>query len=73
MRLRGQVIDLIGRNLFKDPAQPGSVGYVAVMEVKPGAALVRVHIDGVKTLRREGGSAAENAMDIVIPCQEKLR
>jgi hypothetical protein len=65
VRLRPQVVNLIGLDLLEQTIEVGCVCQVAVMQVQRCPFLVRIRIDLIETIRIESGGPANDAMHLV--------
>uniref|UniRef100_A0A804PTD2 Uncharacterized protein n=1 Tax=Zea mays TaxID=4577 RepID=A0A804PTD2_MAIZE len=77
VRLRGEVVDLVGGDGVERAAEGRGVGQVGVVEPHRGTRgrrhRVRVVVDVVQPLRVEVGGAADEAVHLVSLGQEQLR
>ena len=72
MRLRCEVIDLVGRNFFEYAAKSRAICHVAVMQVKAGAVVVGIDVNAVETAGIEAGGATNDTVNLVVFREEEL-
>jgi hypothetical protein len=70
--LRGQFVDLVGRDLPEKVDQRHRVGEVDGVEDEALPRLVRVLVDAIKAPGGDGGRPAHDAVDLVALGQEQF-
>jgi hypothetical protein len=70
--LGGEVVDLVGLGFLHDADKVGGVGHVPVVQVKPGARLVRILVEVIDPRGVEGRRPALHAMHLVALLQKQL-
>ena len=72
MRLRTQVIDLIGLHLLQDACEVGRVSQVTVVQLELRVRRMRILIDMVNALRIEGRCPPLDAVHLVALAQQEF-
>lgn len=72
MRLRGEIVDLVGLHIIYDTRKIRSVTQIAVVKSELGIRFVRVLIDVIDPLSVNGGGAAFDAMNFIAFPQQKF-
>lgn len=66
MRLRSEIVDLIGEDRIKPAAERRGVGEICIVELHPRLVrVVRIDVDVVDSLRVEVGGATDQAVNLV--------
>jgi hypothetical protein len=73
VRLRGEVIDLVGAHLLDDRAHPGAVAQVAVVQLQRRRTWAEALAHMVDTSGGEARGAAHHAVHFVALLDEKFR
>ena len=73
MRLRTQVVDLVGLDLVDQPAQAGSIRQIAIVEAQRSSWFVRIRVDVIESVCIEGGCAADNPVNLIILREQEFR
>jgi hypothetical protein len=72
MRLRREVVNLVGLRFLQDANDVGRVGHIAIMQMEGNTLLVRIMNQVVEAPGIEGRRTALHAMDHVSLGQEKF-
>ncbi len=72
MRLRAEVVDLIGLDLVDELVNDARIGEIAVVEVEPAGWIVRVLVDLVNPAGVERTGSPDNPVDLVSLLQEEF-
>ena len=72
MRLRREIVDLVGSHLLDDPPEPGAVAEVAVVQLQHLGARAEALAQMIDSSGRETRGAAHHAVHLVALLQQKL-
>ena len=72
VRLRGEIVNLVGTHLLDDPPKAGAVAEVAVMQLQAFGAGTEALAQMIDSSGRETRSAAHHAMHFVALLQQEL-
>lgn len=74
MRLRREVVDLVGLYLVDPPTERRGIGEIGVVELHESfGGVVGVDVDVLKALGVEVGGPSDETVDFVVLGEEKLR
>ena len=72
MRLRAQVVNLIGLDLIDQAAEACGIGQIAIVKAQGRLRLVRIGIDVIEAVRVKCRSAADDSVNFVALGEQKL-
>jgi hypothetical protein len=73
VRLRRQVVHLVGSHLLDDAPDAGPIAEVSIMKLQPTSRRIETSSQVVDTPGGKAGAAPDDAMDFVALLEQKLR